>query len=721
MGGLAVRTGPVLCSITLIISICPSPAVLAAEQSLPLTVIQNPAHPETNPQTKSLLRHMIKIGKQDQTFLGELNRARHAIAVVFVPGILGSKLVHKSNPDNPLWGKGSGDATKLSLPQTLIEKDDVEDTDLQVSLLEKVEGTFGTDVYGEAISKFRGYLDNYGLPLFSCPYDWRRDLRAAAKTFDQCIKNLRLSGAMPDAVIIIAHSMGGLVTWTWHQQYYERDRREYPRVRLVAILGTPLGGSCEILRMVYTGYQVPNETWLSNKGKKELETSGVTMPSGWFMNKLSSMFTQDLRPAILTWPGALELLPQPTKPLEENCVPFRKPGTAEREDQVLSHFELEFWTTVNHPGAQLLEGKYKVPSQAAAALGRADDFRKNFKPTALASSTVLYHSPYWWTVRHIIVDDENHVDPTVRLSDQGDGRVMSTAAKGSPLVRAHPFVDSMSVLSPHGELAKDPRFLKDLFENRLPTVINTHMAIVLMPFVTDQMLARGTELDKLKVEWQAVVANMDNQDPSQLPHGEDCPQVLYPDAVQQGEHSPAFSPNVVLDCAIIRDFNERVCRYMFPNCSRSYRDVKAAETRLPEEKRTFHWQASHYASVRFNSKTPAPERVIAAAKEGLALANLGHARAALIALLAAEAGFSDLPDTYDRNPQIIPDLKKTVRRNIVLLLAKVNRCAEAGPRLAEHRDDHVIQMALKHNCFDRELGETRLLAEWARPSSRSSN
>src|SRR6185295_12992126 len=98
-----------------------------------------------------------------------------------------------NNSQNVWWGKKFGDAQRLMLSPNLINGMD-EDQNLDVKVLRSIEMPLipNVDVYGNALDQLKSVLDDYGVELHECPYDWRRDIEFGASSLDKCLKDIRL-------------------------------------------------------------------------------------------------------------------------------------------------------------------------------------------------------------------------------------------------------------------------------------------------------------------------------------------------------------------------------------------------------------------------------------------------------------------------------------------------------------------------------------------------
>lgn len=160
------------------------------------------------------------------------------------------------------------------------------------------------------------------------PYDWRYDIKDIAKWLDERIKNDWRETLRGRRVIIIAHSMGGLVAWTWKNLYYRNLAESYDfNLWRLVLLGTPLEGSCEMLRMLLSGYlPVPGAS------VEPVQEFGYRLLFG------------ELRAAAYTMPSVFELLPLVPKggelDLRTSCLVVDMPQSGETP---ANHFDLSIW------------------------------------------------------------------------------------------------------------------------------------------------------------------------------------------------------------------------------------------------------------------------------------------------------------------------------------------------------------------------------------------
>ena len=201
-------------------------------------------------------------------------KARMRDIVILLPGITGSVL-RKDGKD--LWAISGQIAWKTltragsSLQQLILEEDDPEADELG-------DGIKATQLMRDAhlvpgLVKIDGYsrlsrliTDNFAVihgstegdnpaNFFEFPYDWRRDNRVAARLLKRLIDQRLLqwrkySGAVDAKVILLVHSMGGLVA-----RYYLEVLEGWQDCRALITFGTPFRGSVNALHYLANGYK----------------------------------------------------------------------------------------------------------------------------------------------------------------------------------------------------------------------------------------------------------------------------------------------------------------------------------------------------------------------------------------------------------------------------------------------------------------------------------
>jgi len=195
--------------------------------------------------------------------------------IVLLPGIMGSVL-EKDNKDLFALSWTAGWRALISrgdsLQQMLLQGDDPDGKDLGdgvtatrlMSDAHLIPGFFKIDGYTrisnfieETFEVIKGSVEDATKPAnyFEFPYDWRRYNCIAAAKLQKLIKarlpQWRESTGKDDAkVILIAHSMGGLVS-----RYYLEKLDGWQDCRALITFGTPYRGSVNALDFLVNGYK----------------------------------------------------------------------------------------------------------------------------------------------------------------------------------------------------------------------------------------------------------------------------------------------------------------------------------------------------------------------------------------------------------------------------------------------------------------------------------
>ena len=214
---------------------------------------------------------------------------------IVIPGIMGSVLARDGDD---LWKPGLGMATKLlrhrswARSLTLVDDDDPADTGwvdgvVPTAVVEShtiVPGVVSIDGYSQldaALRRTFGRQLHEGSPLepvrradgkdperagypnyYRFAYDWRRDIRASALRLHDLIEtaltNLRRQRSPEAKVVILGHSMGGLVARCYLYGVNPRTGDPFDgwrNVREVFTMGTPYRGSPNALQHLHDGFR----------------------------------------------------------------------------------------------------------------------------------------------------------------------------------------------------------------------------------------------------------------------------------------------------------------------------------------------------------------------------------------------------------------------------------------------------------------------------------
>jgi pimeloyl-ACP methyl ester carboxylesterase len=194
--------------------------------------------------------------------------------VIFLPGIMGSALQKDGKDLWALSGQALWQFLKArgqSIAQLQVQQDDPEANDLgdgvtAPRLLEDVHSVpFIVEHAGYGVitrrlpEHFEMTPGSIHAPadeanFYAFPYDWRRDNRATARKLQRFIEQQlprwrEYSGASDAQVILIAHSMGGLVS-----RYYVEALGGWRNCRVLITVGSPHRGALGALATVSNGF-----------------------------------------------------------------------------------------------------------------------------------------------------------------------------------------------------------------------------------------------------------------------------------------------------------------------------------------------------------------------------------------------------------------------------------------------------------------------------------
>ena len=214
--------------------------------------------------------------------------------VVLLPGIGGTKLMHDGKD---IWAMSAGAVGRAiaTLGGSVKDLALTADNDIDEQLADGVTAPsllpdqtivpglkWRIDGYGVVDATLRrGFELDTGHNFFHFPYDWRRDNRAHARRLQRSSKRWledwrRESGAQDAKLVLIAHSMGGLVA-----RYFLECLEGWRSTRTLITFGTPYSGSLNALGFLVNGYE----------------------------KKLGPVTLLDLTKTMRTWTSVYQLLP----------------------------------------------------------------------------------------------------------------------------------------------------------------------------------------------------------------------------------------------------------------------------------------------------------------------------------------------------------------------------------------------------------------------------
>ncbi len=193
---------------------------------------------------------------------------RHKIKdlVILLPGISGSTL---KKDGKVVWGYSAASIGRalftfggsmrkaLAMPHDDPDVDDLGDgvtADALMPDLHLLPGIWKIDGYSKIADALKANFElTEGRNFFPFPYDWRRDNRVSARRLARAahtwLKDWRQSSGNVDArLILVAHSMGGLVS-----RYFLECLEGWKSTRALVTFGTPYRGSLNALDSLANG------------------------------------------------------------------------------------------------------------------------------------------------------------------------------------------------------------------------------------------------------------------------------------------------------------------------------------------------------------------------------------------------------------------------------------------------------------------------------------
>ncbi|KVH72214.1 hypothetical protein WJ41_13865 [Burkholderia ubonensis] len=185
--------------------------------------------------------------------------------IVLLPGIIGSVL---KKHGKVVWGysaatiagalSSGGDSLReaLALPHDDPDVDDLGDgvtADALMPDLHLIPGLWKIDGYSKVADALLGTFDLIeGRNFFRFPYDWRRHNKVAARKLARAthdwLRDWRAAGHPDAKLILIAHSMGGIVS-----RYFLECMEGWKDTRALITFGTPYRGSMDALDVLANG------------------------------------------------------------------------------------------------------------------------------------------------------------------------------------------------------------------------------------------------------------------------------------------------------------------------------------------------------------------------------------------------------------------------------------------------------------------------------------
>ncbi|VIO79115.1 lipase/acyltransferase domain-containing protein [Bradyrhizobium ivorense] len=371
-------------------------------------------------QTNSPLSPKISQAELDE-FYAERRSARrkNTPRVVFVPGILGSKIDEckaDGSQCNSIWG--TFEAIRKRDVDLTVRRDRVYRTDVVDSILFK-------DIYGEVLEFIRSKAeavvsdsrDDALVTVFH--YDWRLSNGDNAARLKDSICVVR-AHAESSPIIIIAHSMGGLLTKVWAARHANElcPSGKRPEVARIVFIATPHLGSPKAIKAVADGYNIMFD-----------ELTGLRQYLGYFER---NYVLEAVNLAGISFPSLYELLPIRSS---DYCSQ-QKPALAKAEIPVVGEenkpvnlFDVDVWRRydlLRRIGAPAVRRSY-YDNDLAPLLSNAEKLLceiADFDPSTVAEVTYLFgrekaDRTYRWF--HLRSGKSDSIDNSTLM--QGDGTV----------------------------------------------------------------------------------------------------------------------------------------------------------------------------------------------------------------------------------------------------------------------------------------------------------
>ena len=327
---------------------------------------------------------------------------RYKPLVVFIPGILGTRLVD-ADDGTVLWGKshvGRTDevAAKLSYCSN-------------VRVKKTILSTFDTgwtdeNVYGKWIKSLTEVKFLTGRKYEIFPYDWRQDIDKSASDLDEFLLNLNVGELKNRSVVFVAHSMGGLVLTSWYYKNYLPNQNRYTfEIGKSVFLGTPHSGAPSTLKVLMEGYRTSHNR---------------------FFKFFESFIVGALDQVGYTFPSIYQLLP----PDHQKFIRYTD---SDDRSVLIPHFEADRWSEFNL--LQNSPSAFKAPNNCSSLsklLSRASGFHANLdrltKKYGPIPNSIYYYARTYPTPSIL---DINHNLMKKWRPAMGDGHVLPPSAQNA--------------------------------------------------------------------------------------------------------------------------------------------------------------------------------------------------------------------------------------------------------------------------------------------------
>lgn len=308
-----------------------------------------------SPATAQSIKFQLPPGQEISAAIDKLTpRERTAIRktaaevfplFVFIPGIMGSRLTRTlaDGSEKLIWGRTKVGSI-FSAPDADLAYS--EDDKIKAEVMDEyfVPGT-SFDIYGSAVRTLQ-YLDlssGNNVRLFA--YDWRQPNKKSGRDFAAWLcKAQEEFRSRP--VVVLAHSMGGLVLRSWLKHIYESEGcdagskfSDWLRIKKIFFLGTPHYGAPKAVMAFADQYSLLVDT----DSTMSRLLGGID----------AATFSKSINAFGATFPSAYELLPavNGSACFQEPSWPFPV-QVRPQNGSVHSHIDLfdpDIWTLMKWP------------------------------------------------------------------------------------------------------------------------------------------------------------------------------------------------------------------------------------------------------------------------------------------------------------------------------------------------------------------------------------
>ena len=246
---------------------------------------------------------------------------------IFLPGVLGSKLTRTENGlKTVIWGemKLRDLTSRINDQLAYRENDDVKAEILDDFYVDLDVAHPGFDIYGHAYQSLKLMNLSNTENILRFAYDWRQSNKNSAIAFQNWLcQPQQLQKIKNHPVVVIAHSMGGLVLKYWLKHFYDNEScpgsdkfSGLMKIRKIMLLGTPNFGAPKALVALASEYSVfvdpsDNPFWRSvaridaDTLSRTVNKHGIYFPSAYEL--LPIVNTNDTCFRNPEWPKTVEL------------------------------------------------------------------------------------------------------------------------------------------------------------------------------------------------------------------------------------------------------------------------------------------------------------------------------------------------------------------------------------------------------------------------------